>query len=214
MRNVVYRAPRFAPMVRALATRYGFDFAEAADLLKAQFPALQNKARCANCGAGMCEYEYQHDAVSAALLVAMARIVRHRLATGVAFSDANRVHVQTEVNRAAGYTVASATTRASYLGLVAKVRRRGTRTHDRKAGWLVTARGWRFLRGEPVPASVRVFRGEITARPEGTSTLADALARRPKRRKGSEFQAPDTSAEEWRDLAFKMLPFAPDEPQI
>lgn len=200
-------------MVAELAKRFAFPFEEAAAFLKAEYPALADRERCANCGSSMCAYEYAHDATSATLLVAMARAVARALEAGVPFTEANRVHVQREVNRLYGYAVASATTRARYLGLVAKVRGKRGR-HDQAAGWLVTRRGWKFLRGEPVPATVRVFRGEIVGRAaEGdTITLAGALARRPKPRKGAApFEAPQTSADEWKELAFRMIPIAPDD---
>jgi hypothetical protein len=119
----------------------------------------------------MAEYPCNLTYFTAELIREMARIVRYAIITGKPFTEANRVH-RTQIT--GGYTIASQFTIASKLGLIAKVMKkddRGKAVHDSKAGWLITTRGFKFLKGEAVPASVRVFRNQIQERYEEMITI-------------------------------------------
>lgn len=132
---------------------------------------LDQKEICPNCLASMCQYSPKIDFYDALLLKAMSDVVREHLRAGMGFTDANRVHVQSMSG--ADYTTKSRTTKCRQLGLVAKVMVDGV--HDQAAGWVITTRGWQFLRNEPVPSQVTTFRNEIVERSEETTTIVELL---------------------------------------
>lgn len=136
---------------------------------------LDQKEQCPNCLASMQEYVHKADYYNARLMIEMANVVKRKQAEGKSFTEANRVHIQTDISK--NYATQSRTTQASKLGLVTKIMT-DEGTHDQKEGWLITARGWAFLRGEPVPRAVKVFRNEIIERSEETITILQALADR------------------------------------
>lgn len=132
---------------------------------------LDQKEMCPNCLASMHQYSPKIDFYDALLLKAMSDVVREHLRAGMSFTDANKVHVQSMSGT--DYTTKSRTTKCRQLGLVAKVMVDGV--HDQAAGWVVTHRGWQFLRNEPVPAQVTTFRNEIVERSEETTTILELL---------------------------------------
>lgn len=138
--------------------------------LRAEYPELLDSSRCPNCDASMEQYRYSFRWHHAMLLIVMARAVRDRMDSGLAFSDANAVHVPTLQTT---HAVKCSTTQARLLGLVAKVKNaNGTQIGGK---WLITARGWAALRGEAVPEHVIAFRNAIEDRTEALITLAGAL---------------------------------------
>lgn len=138
-------------------------------LLK-EYPQLEDKKHCPNCGASMEERVYYFDIMCAVLLVKMAENVEKRLAKNVPFTIANQVHIS-ELNTT--LSVQCRTTIASKLGLIAKVKNKdGKQVHG---VWCITRRGYGALRGEEVPSSVRVWRGMIEERTEGKITLSRAF---------------------------------------
>lgn len=116
----------------------------------------------------MAIYEHRIDTIDALLLVGMGKIVGERVKSGIPFTDANKVHIQSELNKY--YSVASRTSWCAKLGLITKVLKKDG-TQDQKAGWLITKRGFEFLAGKPVPAKVQTFRNKITERFDDTTTL-------------------------------------------
>lgn len=154
-----------------LAQEYGFGAVEAATKLKAYFPELRDKSQCGNCGASMLMYEHSIDIMDAKLLLAMGEVVVKQSVIGTPFNVANRVHVQ---SLKLTYAEKSRTTWCSKLGLIAKVKN-AKGEHDRKAGWLITSRGFAFLRNEDVPKRVVVWRNEIQDRFPERTTIGEIL---------------------------------------
>ena len=166
-----YRRPRIGEFVHFLCEEYKLNTSEVYDKLVERFPELLNKERCSNCNASMSEYQFTLDTLDALLLLGMGKIVGKRALT-MPFHEANKVHLQTSLNKY--YSVPSRSTQCSKLGLIAKVLRKNG-THDQKAGWLITRRGFAFLAGHPVPKRVQTFRNQITERFEETTTFQEIM---------------------------------------
>lgn len=158
--NKQYQKPHIRDFVVFIAEQYKLDVVELSARLVHAFPELKNKEKCANCGESMNIYEYKLDFLDSRLLVQMGKIVSIRLKKGMPFTEANKIHLPTEVKN---YTLVSRQSQVSKLGLIAKVKGKDGR-HDRRAGWSITTRGFQFLAGKPVPAKVQVFRNTITER--------------------------------------------------
>lgn len=159
-----YRKPRIGVFVAAICDQYKLEPKEVAAFLFHNFPELKNKEKCANCETSMREYPCVMTIVTAELLREMASIVRIRLQETNNFTEANQVH-RRQIK--SGYTIASQFTIASKLGLVAKMMKaddEGKQVHDKQKGWCITARGFEFLSGKPVPSKVMVFRKVIQER--------------------------------------------------
>jgi hypothetical protein len=137
-------------------------------ILSKHIEGLNEKETCPNCGASMSEYIFPFDSLDALLLLSMANEVRDKRKRGISFNQANQVHVP---SLKASLSVKCRTTICSKLGLVAKIKNENGK-HARGA-WLITERGWKALRGEPVPAFVKVFRGKIEERFDQTTTMQD-----------------------------------------
>lgn len=167
-----YHKAHIGKFVGALCEQYKLESAEVVAFLKHNFPELTDKTKCANCGASMAIYEHRIDTLDALLVFGMGKIVGARVKDGMNFTQANKVHLQTMLNKY--YSVPSRSTQCAKLGLIAKVmvkNKSGKRVHDRKAGWAITDRGFAFLAGKPVPAKVHTFRNQITERFEEMITI-------------------------------------------
>lgn len=167
-----YAKGNMSRMVIFLAETYKFDVSEAAEKMKEAFPELKNKSVCPNCKASMEQYWYNMTNINALLLLQMGNVVKRNMRNGQAFHEANQVHISTEIK---DYAIASSQTLCSKLGLIAKILNEDG-THDRSKGWLITTRGFAFLRGEPIPKKVKVWRNEIQERCEETVTIGELFA--------------------------------------
>lgn len=156
-----------------------------ATMLKYNLPELKDKSKCGNCGESMAVYMYTLSVLDAQLLCAIAKVVTKRMQGGKTFTEANKVHLQTEIG---DYTLASRQTIASKLGLVAKVKNREGK-HDRKAGWCITTRGYEFLAGKPVPKKVKVFHNQIQEHFDEMITMSEL------------FRNSNVKSEDWQDIA-------------
>lgn len=135
--------------------------------LREAIPELKDPSHCPNCGGGMKSQKPRIDYHIVTLLQGMARIVRDQVRDGVAFTEANKTHVNSAESIA--HEARTMTGKASDLGLIAPV-------DDRQAYWAITRRGWAGLRGEKVPAAVETFRRRIINRPDEEITFAEAIA--------------------------------------
>jgi hypothetical protein len=160
-------------VVTFLSKRYDITRSEMVESLKAEFPRMRNSERCFNCTASMEEYVFHLDVLDALLVLGMGNIVKERVRKGMLFTEANAVHVQSMLNKY--YSVPSRTTQCSKLGLIAKVKNKKGK-HDKSRGWLITKRGFQFLRGEKVPAMVKVWRNEILEHFDELITIGEAFA--------------------------------------
>lgn len=165
-----YHTGRIRQMVHFISEKYGLDESEIKANLVANFPELKDKTHCANCGESMSIYTYSVSYLDVKLLCLMADIVNRRIDGGMSFTEANKIHLQTEIE---DYTIISRQTITSKLGLIAKVIKGNV--HDRKAGWVITKRGFDFLRGEKVPRMVNVFHNRIEERFDETISMAEVL---------------------------------------
>lgn len=170
MNKQLYKKGQIGKFVGAVCTQYKLNPDEVTEFLLFTFPELQNKEKCVNCKASMAIYEHRIDTLDALLLVGMGKIVDNRLKAHIPFTEANKVHVQSELNKY--YSVPSRTSWCAKLGLVSKVLKKDG-TQDQKAGWLITKRGFAFLAGKKVPAKVQTFRNQITERFEDMITIWD-----------------------------------------
>jgi hypothetical protein len=157
-----------------LIHEFRLDHESAESLIRKWFPNLTGDRRyCANCGASMVEEIYSLNCLDAVLIIKMGEAVRERVRKNIPFTEANQVHVPTLATTDA---IRHRTTKCAKLGLVAKVI--GSDGKQVKGRWLITARGWAFLRGEPVPKRVAVWRGRIQERFNETTTIDQALKTR------------------------------------
>lgn len=148
--------------------QYGEDYCRA--ILSKHIEGLNEKEVCPNCGASMVEYVFVFDMLDALLLLSMANAVRDKRSKGISFNQANQVHVP---SLKTSLSVRCRTTICSKLGLVAKVKNDNGK-HARGV-WLITERGWKALRGEPIPAFVKVFRRKIEERFDITTTMQEVF---------------------------------------
>lgn len=130
-----------------------------------EYPELKDLTKCPNCNESMREYFYQVSVLDAVLLLVIADNVRLRSHMNP-FTVANQVHVPTLHTTD---TIHGRTGIAHKLGLIAKVKNKDGKHIP--GVWAITARGWQFLRNEPIPAKIRIFRGEILERFEDTITI-------------------------------------------
>lgn len=179
----VYKPGRILPIVQHLHKAYEKWITENTTLLEGKtmpkiedvvsgvrqaFPTLKEKHRCYNCDASMVIKGYNITWIDVELLRGMARRVRMNQEKGMPFHEANKVHVQTQGLYNA---IECRTTVARYFGLITMVKTKEGK-HDTKAGWLITKRGWDFLKGEPVPRKVHATRNKIVERfPDDTITI-------------------------------------------
>lgn len=125
--------------------------------------------RCPHCGASMATYTFRFDILDALLLLEMAAEVKKRLAQGAIFTVANQIHVPSIEG---SHAIKCRTTQCSKLGLIAKVK--NFENHHVGGTWCITKRGFDALKGLPVPAEVKCYRGVIEERPTKVTTLAEA----------------------------------------
>lgn len=135
-------------------------------------PQLRDKTHCPNCEASMAQYHREIEYHHANLLRAMGNKVRENLDAGMDFTEANKVHVQNQLD--VDYTTKGVTAICRQLGLIAKVMTQDGK-HNTRKGWLITRRGWDFLANKPVPKEVIVFRNRIIDRTEATTTIQEVL---------------------------------------
>lgn len=180
-----YKKPHIATILDAIAEKFSLDPIVVKKFAVEAFPELLDKKHCANCGESMAIYTYSISVLDAQLLCEIAKVVTKKMQNGMSFTEANKVHLQTEIKN---YTLASRQTIASKLGLVAKVRNK-QQGHDRKAGWCITKRGYEFLAGKPVPKQVKVFHNEILGHFDEMVTMTEL------------FSSGNHHSDDWQEIA-------------
>ncbi len=176
-----YHATKMRPIVQLVArlVQEHPDMADNMDYLWTNVlravPELKDRTHCANCGESMAVYIYSVTYLDVKLLCAMAQVITKRMNAGKNFTEANKIHLPTEIK---DYTLISRQTISSKLGLIAKVMKKdkdGEDIHDRSAGWSITRRGFEFLKGKPIPRQVKVFHNSIQERFDLTTTMSQAV---------------------------------------
>lgn len=168
-----YFKPKIKKVIQYICEKNNLNEEDVINNILIQFPELTIKERCFNCEASMAMYEFNLDILDLLLLQGMGRIIRERMVKGVDFTTANQIHLQTELNDY--YLVPSRSTQCAKLGLVAKVRHKDG-SHNQKAGWCVTRRGFECLQDKPVPKSVVTFRNKIVERGTETTTMTEVYS--------------------------------------
>lgn len=159
-------------LVEHICNTNNLDFEVVVADLQKHLPHFFQKRECGNCGGSMKIYTYTLDCLDALLLYGMGKVVRGRMAKGKTLNEANRIHLQTSLNTY--YSVPSRSTQCAKLGLIAKVMsKKGT--HDQKAGWLITKRGFQFLANQEVPKYVSVFQNKIVDHHTEQTTISQAF---------------------------------------
>ena len=160
-----YKQGDIKGLIRFFIEIYRLDQNEVLKSVMGQFPALSDASKCPNCHASMKIDLYTPDILDAVLLLEMAREVKLRMSKGMSFTDANFVHVPTLRTTDA---IRHRTTRCSYLNYIKQ-----PELSRNTGNWLITTWGWKALRGEPVPRSVKYFRGTLIERGTDTITLSE-----------------------------------------
>mgnify|MGYP000031054687 FL=1 len=131
--------------------------------LQASIQDLNDHSKCGGCNRSMKISLYEADLLDALLILKMAQQVRKNLATGVSFTEANKVHIPT-LDATQG--ILKRQTKCDYLGLVKQ------NDNWRYTGyWCLTSWAWKALRGEPIPKAVKYWEGHILGRSKATTTL-------------------------------------------
>ena len=198
--NKTYKRPKLSEYINWICNEFGLDYGEVATALVKRFPELINKERCSNCGSSMVEYIYHIDSLNALLVYGMGKIVMNRVKDGKTLDEANRVHIQTELN--SYYSVPSRSSQCAYLGLIEKVRT-DDGTHDQKAGWKITEKGFRFLAQEPVGESVRVWDKKVVEEYDVTITIHQAWLNKGKKIREYDGEIRGFKPEEWSYKTFE-----------
>lgn len=165
-----YQATKVRPLIQIVArmVKNNPELADDHDRLWANLihavPSLGDKAACGSCGRSMKITIYEADLHDALLLLAMARDVRESMQKGIPFTDANKVHLPT---LKASHATIKRQTKCDYLGFVKQPDNwRGT------GYWLLTGWAWKALRGEPIPAKVKYWEGNLLGRSIETTVLS------------------------------------------
>lgn len=131
------------------------------------YPSLTDDSKCANCGAKMEVKEYTADILNSVLLLKMAVVVREHMRAGKPFTEANLVYTP---DLPTSDAVRHRTTICQYLNYIKQP------DSKRNTGyWVITNWGWKVLRGEPVPRTVKYFRKKLQSRSEETITLGETF---------------------------------------
>lgn len=175
-----YAEQKHERMLDLISQEYGIDYDDLREFVFINFPEIDEKEKCANCGKSMGINKYSFSNVNARLLMAMGEVVRHkRFGKGMAFDESNQVHIETEVD-SGSYQVKSSMTQLRYLGLIAKIKDEHG-VHQTDKGWLITKRGWSALRDEEVQRWVTAFNNKIVDRSEEKITISQALKDYPRK---------------------------------
>lgn len=130
--------------------------------------------KCKVCTANVKRDKHALAKVMCHALIKTARAVHYKMTDyGKTFSEANDIRYRhMPGDMALKVDEASNWTKLHFHGLVAMVKAEGAKKRGR---WLITKKGWAFLRGEPIPASVTTFRGNIVERDPETTTIKEVL---------------------------------------
>ena len=133
--------------------------------LTSNLEGYSKRDKCFNCKRSMKISVYTADLLDALLLLAMAKEVKKNLTKGIAFTEANKVHLPT-LKTTNGITKRN--TKCDYLGFLKQSE------NWRGSGyWLLTTWAWKALGGEKVPKSVKYWEGNLIGRSEELTTLSD-----------------------------------------
>lgn len=128
--------------------------------------------KCQICDANVTKYKSTINIVMTNALIKISRAVYIKAQT-TAFTEANDIYVS-RIPKTIELTHAEKTNLnfVRLHGLIAKVTKDGKVQRGR---WLITKRGWAYLRGEAVPATLTHFRNRVISREDETITLLQVM---------------------------------------
>lgn len=124
----------------------------------------KRQKRCTHCAANMIVYFPKYNGGLVSALRKMLVVVRNKQQNDVHVSDSGEVRLS--------YAERANMTKLRHLGAVAHVKEEGKIV---QAHWLITRRGFAFLRGEPVPAWAKTYRNEVIGSSEETITIHEVI---------------------------------------
>lgn len=153
-----------------------------------QVLALEQEAQahdgnCSHCGNKISIYRHRPNTHHAKLLKAMADHVKE---TGI-----NKINFDA---LAGAFSIKSQRTKMRQHGLIAKYKEDGKHVPNT---WLITTKGYDFLRGRPIPAIVIVYDNQVIGHGDDTITINDLLDA-PDQFEASSITEPEAKA--YRDI--------------
>lgn len=126
--------------------------------LELEREAKENGGKCSHCHHSISIYHYPINKVMVKFLRAMAKVTDE---TGSREVDVEKVSVihgeRTQI------------TKLRIHGLIAKVK--DEKGHHRARMWLITSKGWDFLRGAEVPRKVIIYNNQVIGHSDETTTI-------------------------------------------
>lgn len=130
--------------------------------------------KCKICAANVERDTHTLTKVMVRALVKTAKAVHYKMTVaGLGFTEANDIRyrrmpgdMKLELDEGSNWT------KLHFHALVARVKEDGKAKQGR---WLITRKGWAFLRGEPIPAKVTTFRGNIVDKSTEVLTIGEVL---------------------------------------
>lgn len=124
--------------------------------------AKENGGHCTTCGKALNIYRYTINRTLVTFL---------RAAAGAVQSSGNNDFDASTLGLA--YSVRTQSSKLRQHGLIARVK--GKDGAQLPSRWLITRKGWDFLRGEPVPAKVLVFENQVIGHDGGDITIMQVM---------------------------------------
>lgn len=127
-------------------------------------PEDGKKERCPHCGANMLVYYPRYNGGLVSALRKLLVAVRTKQQNDVHVSDSGEVRMT--------YAERANLTKLRHLGAVAHVKEEGK---VKQAHWLITRRGFAFLRGEEVPAFAKTYRNKVIETTDEMTTIGEVI---------------------------------------
>ena len=130
--------------------------------------------KCQVCEAKVLKYDRRLSRVLIFALVKIERGVHMKYSQSHNFTTANNINVgRLPGDLALNHSERCNLTILRHHGLLAKVKVDG---EIQSGHWLITKKGWSFLRGEAIPDTVTTFRNRVIDHSTTTETISDVLS--------------------------------------
>lgn len=140
------------------------------DIATLEKVAELNNGHCDRCGQTIKIYRTKPNIHHARMLRRMADVVERQRLELLDFTEANKVNFD---DIEGSFTEKSQRTKMRHHGFIAKVRdEKGAHVANT---WLITSKGFDFLEGKPVPATVVVYDNQVLGHEGGTITIGQVL---------------------------------------
>lgn len=123
-----------------------------------QKEAKENDGKCSHCGHAINIYDYPVNKVMVAFLKKMAEMTDELQSREIDVEKVSTVnHERTQI------------TKLRVHGLIAKVK--DADGHHRARMWIITKKGWGFLRGEEIPRKVVIYNNQVLGHVGGMTSV-------------------------------------------